>query len=408
MRRALAEYTVLGITHHPALLRPRAAPPGLRRRRLRHRLHRAPPGRAAPRRGRASGDMAVAAAAMRGAARARAGARRAGRPPPRARPGGGAGLARAAGPGAMIFDATVDGRTVRVEVRAGADGRYTVRLDGRAARGRRPRRRAALVSLLIADGRATRSGSSGARAATASCSRGERARRRPGRGGPRRARLPGAGGGPARVGAHAGQARARPRERGPGRGRGPGTGGDGSHEDGERDPRAARGPGEGARCAKARRWRPAPSCRPGVAAGAPRPPSKRLPRRAPARRGPAPALLRVPAWSARIPLRPLARVFHRPVLLGRRALTTCAAGGGHGPAHRGDPPRTPSPSWKCRASPSRPPWPPLFDRPPRADARRGRGPPLRVTRLTPQAGRRRPPELALRRRRGGREVRSGC
>jgi biotin carboxyl carrier protein len=32
----------------------------------------------------------------------------------------------------MIYDATVDGRTVRVEVRAGnGDGRYIVRLDGR-------------------------------------------------------------------------------------------------------------------------------------------------------------------------------------------------------------------------------------------------------------------------------------
>jgi biotin carboxyl carrier protein len=31
----------------------------------------------------------------------------------------------------MIYDATVDGRSVRAEVRAGADGRYTVRLDGR-------------------------------------------------------------------------------------------------------------------------------------------------------------------------------------------------------------------------------------------------------------------------------------
>jgi biotin carboxyl carrier protein len=31
----------------------------------------------------------------------------------------------------MIYDATVDGGNVRVEVRAGADGRYTVRLDGR-------------------------------------------------------------------------------------------------------------------------------------------------------------------------------------------------------------------------------------------------------------------------------------
>jgi biotin carboxyl carrier protein len=31
----------------------------------------------------------------------------------------------------MIYDATVDGRSVRAEVRAGADGRFTVRLDGR-------------------------------------------------------------------------------------------------------------------------------------------------------------------------------------------------------------------------------------------------------------------------------------
>jgi biotin carboxyl carrier protein len=31
----------------------------------------------------------------------------------------------------MIYDATVDGRSVRAEVRAGADGRYMVRLDGR-------------------------------------------------------------------------------------------------------------------------------------------------------------------------------------------------------------------------------------------------------------------------------------
>ncbi|HEV7502734.1 MAG TPA: biotin/lipoyl-containing protein [Vicinamibacteria bacterium] len=31
----------------------------------------------------------------------------------------------------MIYDATAFGRSVRAEVRAGADGRYTVRLDGR-------------------------------------------------------------------------------------------------------------------------------------------------------------------------------------------------------------------------------------------------------------------------------------
>jgi len=31
----------------------------------------------------------------------------------------------------MIYDATVDGRSVRAELRAGAGGRYSVRLDGR-------------------------------------------------------------------------------------------------------------------------------------------------------------------------------------------------------------------------------------------------------------------------------------
>ena len=31
----------------------------------------------------------------------------------------------------MIYDATVDGRTLRAEVRASGEGRYTVRLDGR-------------------------------------------------------------------------------------------------------------------------------------------------------------------------------------------------------------------------------------------------------------------------------------
>src|SRR4029450_9657042 len=38
---------------------------------------------------------------------------------------------RDAGAAPMIFDATVEGRTIRVEVR-GTDGRYTVTLDGRA------------------------------------------------------------------------------------------------------------------------------------------------------------------------------------------------------------------------------------------------------------------------------------
>jgi biotin carboxyl carrier protein len=32
----------------------------------------------------------------------------------------------------VIYDATLDGRSLRAEVRAGGEGRYTVRLDGRA------------------------------------------------------------------------------------------------------------------------------------------------------------------------------------------------------------------------------------------------------------------------------------
>lgn len=43
---------------------------------------------------------------------------------------GGGGATRRAGEPPVIFDATVDGRSLRVEVR-GKDGRYTVLLDGR-------------------------------------------------------------------------------------------------------------------------------------------------------------------------------------------------------------------------------------------------------------------------------------
>jgi biotin carboxyl carrier protein len=48
----------------------------------------------------------------------------------------------------MLFDATVDGRTIRVEVRGG-DGRYVVTLDGRALEVDHQETGAHFVSLLI-------------------------------------------------------------------------------------------------------------------------------------------------------------------------------------------------------------------------------------------------------------------
>ena len=140
-------------------------------------------------------------------------------------------------------------RAVRVEVRADGAGVTRSTLDGARRGGRRLRYRARGSSLARRRPRRTSVASSSARrrlrvsllrGRLLDVDLGDAARGRRGRARHARPR------GPARVhGAHAGQLVRVLVERGPGRGRGPGPRRDGSHEDGERAPRAARRPRQG-------------------------------------------------------------------------------------------------------------------------------------------------------------------
>src|SRR6185436_8200035 len=122
-----------GDPHDAAVLRARAPAPGLRRGRSRHRLRGAAArgvraaGAAARRRDRRRGDRGLRGAAPR--AQPERAARGERLRLERHRPARGArGAPRDL---RMIYDASVSGRSARVEVRGGA-GRYTLRIDGTA------------------------------------------------------------------------------------------------------------------------------------------------------------------------------------------------------------------------------------------------------------------------------------